>query len=267
MKQAIMKECLVNGQGPVVAHHESAEIAEPGDGAFHRPALSIATQPPAVLRRRLAAILLMRRDQLAAALRPLRTQRVAIVDAVGDQMQGPLPQTPGAMSSPYPDRGQRRRDELDFRRGHSVKGVSQRKTRAIDHHPPLRALAPLGLADGAAPFLAGAKLPSRKGSLHLICCRSFRSPRKARQISTHTSCSSQSCNLRQQVEGAGNSSGISCQRAPLRKIHKMPSSTLRSGDGGRPPRGRGGEQGPDLFPLGVGQQPTVSRHRPSLWRC
>src|SRR6266404_592705 len=24
------------------------------------------------------------------------------------------------------------------------------------------------------------------------------------------------------------------------------------------------EQGPDLFPLGIGQQPTVSRHRPSL---
>jgi hypothetical protein len=45
------------------------------------------------------------------------------------------------------------------------------------------------------------------------------------------------------VAGDGNSSGKSCQRAPLRRIHKMPSSTLRSGAGGRPPRGRGGRLG------------------------
>src|SRR5437667_340043 len=31
------------------------------------------------------------------------------------------------------------------------------------------------------------------------------------------------------------------------------------------PRGLG-QQGPNLFPLGVGQQPTISRHRPSPWR-
>jgi hypothetical protein len=86
-----------------------------------------------------------------------------------------------------------------------VKVVSQRKTRAVNHHHPLRSLAPLGLAHGGAPFFAGAKLPSRKDSLQFIGWRSLRSPRL-------------------------------------------------------------GEQGPNLFPLGVGQQPTVSRHRPSLWR-
>jgi hypothetical protein len=124
-----------------------------------------------------------------------------------------------------------------------VKVVSQRKTRAVDHHHPLRPLAPLGLADGGAPFFAGAKLPSKKDSLQFICCRSFSSPRKVRQIFSQTSCSSQSRSLRQQVEGEGNSSGKSCHRAPLRKIHKMPSSTLRSGAGGRPPRGRDGRLG------------------------
>jgi hypothetical protein len=61
-----------------------------------------------------------------------------------------------------------------------VKVVSQRKTPAVDHHHPLRALAPLGLADRGAPFLAGAKLPSINDSLHLICWRSFNSPRKER---------------------------------------------------------------------------------------
>jgi hypothetical protein len=124
-----------------------------------------------------------------------------------------------------------------------VKVVSQRKTRAVDHHHPLRSLAPLGLADPGAPFFAGAKLPSRKASLQMICCRLLSSPRKVRQIFSQTSCSSQSRNLRQQVEGEGDSSGKSRQRAPLPKTHKMPSSALRSGAGGRPPRGRDGRLG------------------------
>jgi hypothetical protein len=55
---------------------------------------------------------------------------------------------------------------------------------------------------------------------------------------SQTPCSSQSRKRRQHVDGEGNSLGKSCQRAPLRKIHKMPSSTLRFAAGGRPPRGR-----------------------------
>src|SRR6516225_82661 len=77
-----------------------------------------------------------------------------------------------------------------------------------------------------------------KDSLHFSCWRSSNSLRNARQISSQISCSSQSRKRRQQVEGEGNSSGKSHQRAPLRKIHKMPSSTLRSSAGGRPPCGR-----------------------------
>jgi len=238
-----MKKGLVNRQRSVVTHHQSAEVAEPGEGALHGPASSIAAQRPTVLRRRFAPILPMRNDQLDAALGQLLAQRIAIVAAISDEANRLLPGTPGPMSSPYPDRLKRRLDEFDLRRGSRVKVVSQRKTRAVDHHHPLRPLAPLGLADGGAPFLAEAKLPSRKDSLQFSCWRSFSSPRKARQISSQTSCSSQSRSLRQQVEGAGNSSGKSCQRAPLRKIHKMPSSTLRSLAGGRPPRGRGGRLG------------------------
>jgi hypothetical protein len=120
-----------------------------------------------------------------------------------------------------------------------VKVVSQRKTLAVDHHHPLRPLAPLGFADACAPFWAGAKLPSRNASLHCNCWRSFNSARNARQIVSQTPCSSQSRSRRQQVDGEGNSAGKSCQRAPLRSIHKIPSSTARWSLGGRPPRGRG----------------------------
>src|SRR6266581_1844149 len=76
----------------------------------------------------------------------------------------------------------------------------------------------------------------KKDSLHCSCFRSLSSARNARQILSQTPCSSQSRSLRQQVAGEGNSSGKSCQRAPLRRIHKMPSSTLRSEARGRPPR-------------------------------
>ena len=238
-----MKERLVNGKRAIVAHDESAEVGEPSKGAFHGPPTLIAAQRSAILGRGFAPVLAMRGDQLDAARRQLLPKRIAIVAAVGDEANRLLPRPAGSMPSPYLDRREGRFDELDFRGGRRVKVVSQRKTRAVDHHHPLRPLAPLGLADPGAPFFAGAKLPSRKDSLQFICCRSLSSPKKVRQIFSQTSCSSQSRSLRQQVEGEGNSSGKSCHRAPLRKIHKMPSSTLRSGAGGRPPRGRNGRWG------------------------
>ena len=262
-----MKESLVNGKRAVVAHHQSAEVAEPREGTFHDPSSLVAPQRPTVLRRRFASVLPMRHDQLDAACRQLLAQGVAIVTAVGDQAARLLPRTTAAMPVPYTDRLERRRDEPDLRRGSSVKVVSQRNTRAVDQYHPLRALAPLGFADSAAPFLAGAKLPSIKDSLHFNCWRSFNSPRKARQIVSQTSCSSQSRRRRQQVEGDANSSGKSCQRAPLRSIHKMPSKTLRSGAGGRPPRGRGGRLGSKGQAFSHWASVNVSRHRPSLWRC
>jgi hypothetical protein len=64
----------------------------------------------------------------------------------------------------------------------------------------------------------------------------FSSPRNVRQILSQTSCSSQSCNRRQHVAGEGYSAGRSCHLAPLRAIHKMPSSTLWLSLQGRPPR-------------------------------
>src|SRR5271169_4586694 len=149
------------------------------------------------------------------------------------------------MTPPYPDRRQRRFRECDFPRGCRVKGVSQRKTAAVDHHHPLRPLAPLGFSDSAAPFFAGAKLPSKNDSLHFNCWRSFNSLRNARQIASQTPCSSQSRSRRQQVEGRGYFSGRSCQRAPLRRIHKIPSSTRRFSIHGRPPLRCLGDLGSD----------------------
>ena len=63
-----MKEGLVNGKRAVVAHDQSAEVAEPSEGAFHDPPSPIATQRPTVLRRGLASVLAMRGNQFDVAL-------------------------------------------------------------------------------------------------------------------------------------------------------------------------------------------------------
>jgi len=238
-----MNERLVDGKRTVIAHDESAEVAEPSDAAFDDPALLVTAEHSTVLGRRPATIRAVRGNQGNAALSQSCAQGVAVIALVGNHPLRLLARMPALMPPPYADRLERLLGEPDLRRGSRVKSDSQRNTAAVDHHHPLRPLAPLGLADSGAPFLAGAKLPSINDSLHFNCWRSFNSPRKTRQIASQIPCSSQSRSRRQHVDGEGNSSGKSCQRAPLRRIHKMPSSTLRSFAGGRPPRGRGGSLG------------------------
>ena len=233
-----MKESFINGDRAIVANDQSAEIAEPRQGAFHLPATLVAAQRPAILRARLAAIPAMRCNQFDPPSRQPVAQRVAVIGAIGNHTLWFLTGTPAAISPGHTDRRERFFREPDFVRGGRVKLLSQRNTLAVDHHHPLRALAPLGFSDFRAPFFAGAKLPSRNASLQSSCSRWFSSAKNARQMVSQIPCSSQSRSRRQHVAGAGNSSGRSCQRAPLRRIHKMPSSTLRSSHGGRPPRGR-----------------------------
>src|SRR5208282_3624497 len=72
--------------------------------------------------------------------------RIAVIGLVGDHAHGLLPRSPGTMGSTYADGRERRFREPDFRRGGRVKVVSQRKTAAVDHHHPLRPLAPLGFS-------------------------------------------------------------------------------------------------------------------------
>ena len=201
-----------------------------------------------------------------ACRQPL-AQGIAVVGAIGNHTLGFLTWPSSALSPAHTNRRERFFREPDFVGRCRVKLLSQRNTLAVDHHHPLRALAPLGFSDFRAPFLAGAKLPSRNDSLQLSCSRWFSSARKARQMVSQTSCPSQSRSRRQQVAGAGNSSGKSCQRAPLRRIHRIPSSTLRSLAGGLPPRGRlgrFGSKGPIFSHWASVSSRPVSRHRSSL---
>ena len=242
-----MKESFIDGGRAIVANDQTAKVSEPSKGALHFPTAPIAAQHSTVLGARLAAIPTMRRDQFDPACRQPLAQRIAVVGAIGNHTLGFLTWPSTALSPAHTNRRQRFFREPDFVGRCRVKLLSQRNTLAVDHHHPLRALAPLGFSDFRAPFFAGAKLPSRNDSLQSSCSRWFSSARNARQMVSQIPCSSQSRSRRQHVAGEGNSSGKSCQRAPLRKIHRIPSSTLRSLAGGRPPcgrRGRFGSKGP-----------------------
>src|SRR5439155_1663120 len=127
------------------------------EGALDFPAPAVAPQRSSVLGRRLASIPTMRRDQFDPALRQPRSQRVTVVTTISDQAQRLLPRPPRVGSATYADGRERRFRELRFVRGCRTKVLSQRKTLAVDHHHPLRALAPLGFSDASAHFLAEAK--------------------------------------------------------------------------------------------------------------
>jgi hypothetical protein len=238
-----MKERLVNGSGAIPTHDQSAEVAEPGDGTLDDPAAAVAAQGATILRWWPDSIPLVRDNQFdAPTLQPL-PQRIAVISLVGNHSLGLLARSPRSGSVRDPNRGEGFFRQLDFRRGRRVQVLSQRNTRAVDHHHPLRPLAPLGFADLVAPFLAGAKLPSKNDSLHFNCWRSWSSPKNVRQIFNQISCSSQSRSLRQQVEGWGYSCGKYFQGAPLRSIQRIPSRTRRFSIHGRPPRGCFGGRG------------------------
>src|SRR5712691_1562817 len=170
-----MKKPAIDRQQAVVAYNQSSEVPQPGNGAFDDPPALLAPQRPAVLRRWLAPVYPVRRDQLDAAPGQLLAQSVAVVAFVSNHPFGLLPWTGGPMPSSYPDRGERFLCQPDLRRRGRVKVVSQRNTLAVGHQHPLRALTPLGFSDSAAPFFAGAKLPSRNDSLQPSCPRSFNS--------------------------------------------------------------------------------------------
>lgn len=198
-------------------------------------------------------------DQLNVSLLQPFPQRIAVISLVGNQPTRFALGTP-CTTTRNSDIVQGFFEERDLRRGRRVQVVSQRNTLAVDHHHPLRALAPLGFPDSLAPFFAGAKLPSAKASLQSNCPRSSSSARKARQIFSHTPCSSQSLSRRQQVEELGYCGGKSLHGAPVRRIQRIPSKTLLLSTHGRPPRR-------DRFNLGSNTSIFCHCESVNLHRC
>lgn len=141
-----MNEGMVDRERAVIAHDKSPEVLKPGDAPLDNPALLITSRHAPILRRRPATVRPVWSNQGHATSSQPFAQRIAVVAFVRDHPRGLLPQTPASVPPPHSDRLKRFFHQPDIRRGGRVKVVSQRNTRTVDHHHPLRPLAPLGFA-------------------------------------------------------------------------------------------------------------------------
>ncbi|MBA7701856.1 hypothetical protein ES703_110603 [subsurface metagenome] len=220
-----MKKSLIHFIVSVPPNNQASVIAEPRYSTLNLPATPVSPQCSPILKLGFSSILTMRGHKFNALLPKPSSKFIRIITLVANQL-----------FRLFANLLQSFIRQFHLMWAGSVNGHSQRNTLAVCHHHKLRALATLGLANFGAPFLAGTKLPSIKHSAHWI--RPFLSscPMNARQILSHTPCSSQSLSLRQQVEALGYCFGKSAQGAPVRSTHKMPSKTLRLSAQGLPPR-------------------------------
>ena len=216
----------------LVKNQQSAKLPEPCIGSFHNPSALVAAELAAIFIAPQFVVLPIRRNQFEPSFLEALAERVGVVAAIGYDALWLLSRT--AARPGDADFGNCGFRKLNFTRGGTFQPNSHRKTFTVDQYHPLRPLATLGFADCGAPFLAGAKLPSRKVSSHLSRPRSSSVPSSVRHALSQTPCSCHRCNRRQQVEGDGNSSGRNRHAAPVCKTQSMPSKQARFAAGGRP---------------------------------
>jgi len=231
-KAGKVKEGAIDVGIMFIANDQTAEISQPSEGSLDFPPLAITSEFASILELVLPCAT-MRANQFDASGLQRGTELVAIIASIGNQALGfafgPSRALPG-----YRDGFQRPVHQFHFRGRSFNDSASQRNTRAVDHHHPLRAFAFAGVTDAEPPFFAGAKLPSMKHWLQSSFFLASNSERNARQIFSHSCCCSQSRNRRQQVLALGYILGRSRQRAPVFSTQRMPSNTRRWSLQGRP---------------------------------
>jgi hypothetical protein len=220
----------------LVADGQPAEAGEPGQRPLDHPPVPAQA---------FAALDLPSRDARddtppaagAAAAR-------VVIPFIGVQLARALTRPTGAL----PDRRHGVEQRFEEAAVVDVRGAEQegeRDAAGIDQDVALRAgLAAVGRvrADARAPFLAGKKaLSSEQRPKSIAFARPSRSS-SARWSRSKTPAACQSRSLRQQVmpEPQPICLGRLAHGMPVRSTKTMPSSTLRSSRGGRPPFGRGG---------------------------
>ena len=231
-----LEEAAVDSDKPLVANQQPSPVSQPCEEALHFPAFAIAAQRSAVLKRSSLSAPAVWTDQFTTEMSHEMSQPVRIIGTIHDQ-------TAGEAARPLPAIRQGINGELHLRGRCGGKGASHRKTLAVRHHHPLCSFALLGLSDTEPPFLAGAKLPSMKHSCQSSwpCWSSWKM--NARHRLSHTSFSSQFRSRRQQVLELGRYPGLSFQRAPVLRTHRIPSSTSRSALHGLPNELGSGKRG------------------------
>jgi hypothetical protein len=216
----------------LVTNNQTSEVLKPGKQAFYLPSAPIASELSAVLGFRFFPAFSMRGNHLNATFfKQLIIKFIAIVGFISDQFVRRVfgkAAVYGILDKLY----------LMGRSAFHVNG--DRKTRSVCDCHDLGAFATLCLANSKTPFFAGAKLPSMNASRISILPRSFRSSTNSWAIRRNTPCRTHCWNRRWHVWYGGYRWGISCQGAPVLKIHNIPLSTSRGSLGGRPLGSLGG---------------------------
>jgi hypothetical protein len=232
-----MKEASIGRDQAFIPHDQAAETPEPSERALHDPPPPVATQLAAILMRRPLMVGASGDDGLDASTGQPSAQWVTIIASIRNQALGSRARPPRLPWPPDGNGVERLLEERDLRWGRRRQVCSHRSTRAIDHHQPLRSLAPLGLADFRPPFFAEMKLPSAKHSSQRSFCWSLSWAKKARHSLSKAPVSSHCLRRRQQVLALPYRRGSSLHWAPVQRIQRMPSKQHRSSTRGRPPRG------------------------------
>ena len=214
-------------------------MSEPCEGAFHFPASAIASELSTVLGGGFHATATVGTNQVPAFALQFTPQRVAIVTAIGNHLQGGFqPATfhrrEGAWGKP------------DLRLLGRRNPACQRDALAIHHQNQLRSLPAARESDVMPPFFAGMNVASRNSSSQSRMPCWSRVSRKAENSASRTPSCSHWTNRLQQVLAEGKPAGKSLHRAPVFNTQRMPSKQSRSATRGLPPRGRaraGGRNG------------------------
>ena len=215
-----------------MADEQTSELPEPRIGSFDDPATFVAPQLAAIMVSPFLVVVPIRGNQFDAPFLPPLAQRIGIISAVRDHTLRFLPRPAfGPGDADFFERGVRK---CNFCRRGTFQPNSQRNTLTVSQYHPLCAFATLGFTDCGAPFLAAAKLPSRKASSHFSSPLLSSVPSSALQARNHTPFSSHCFSRRQHVDGEGYSSGRKRHAAPVCKIQRMPSKQSRLDDHGRP---------------------------------
>lgn len=208
-----------------ITHQYPPVVLQPRKQSLDLPSLLIPPQFPPVLRFRFLPVALVRRYHLNVERLKVGIQRVRVVRLVANQSFGLGIRE--ALNESFPDKS-------DFMRRSRIRVDGDRKTSAVCHCHSRNTLAPLGLSDFAAPFLATMNVPSMKHSDKSNSPRVRRSSAKVSSMRSSRPSLTQCWNLRWQVWYGGNLSGKSHQRAPERSIHSTPFKISRSGRRGLP---------------------------------
>src|ERR1043166_2113433 len=220
-----MKEALEILGMVLVTHNQSSEVKKPGEEPLDFPAPCEAAEGSAILGFDAAIFFVGSNEFGAVLLHQVLVESVAVVGFVTNQALGHLGNDAFFQGGLH---------QLYFRRRSAFCPQGERKTRAVCNAHDLGALAPLGFPDQAPPFLAGTNVPSTKHSLRSNPPASWRCWARVNRSISMTPERTQFWNRRWAAWKGPYRGGKSSQVAPVRRIHKIPFSTVRRSLHGRP---------------------------------